>query len=462
MVATLLAEFPGCLPPYCSKLLEHAPDCFDDLRLATVALAIRQLRDVGKPIAPLTVHEHLQDENKLDDAGGAVFVDNLASQAIGLSIAEFEAADVWTSYRTRRLKSVYSEAAAAMEAAPSQADSIVAGVRHALETLDNEQTNGALPDMEDAAAFVAQEFAEPPQLIRGILHQGSKLVLGGGSKSFKTWCLLDLALSVGHGQPWLSFDTVQGRVLYVNFEIPSWSWQNRIQAVARAKSIEIKPGSMSLWNLRGKAANFELLLPRVQKLVKQEFALIILDPIYKLYGHADENKAGDVARLLNGIEGLAVASGAAVAFGAHFSKGNQAGKESLDRISGSGVFARDPDSLLVFTKHEEEGAFTVEPTLRNFRPVEPFAVRWQFPLMTQDKSLDPARLKRVGGRKRQRGPGDLWKLLGKQALSTRKWQALALRRRKIRRRTFYTLRKELEETGRIRKSEVNDKWTQVQ
>lgn len=37
---------------------------------------------------------------------------------------------------------------------------------------------------------------------------------------------------------------------------------------------------------------------------------------------------------------LTVETGAGVAFGSHFSKGNQIQKESIDRISGSGVFAR--------------------------------------------------------------------------------------------------------------------------
>src|SRR5206468_366871 len=101
-------------------------------------------------------------------------------------------------------------------------------------------------------------------------------------------------------------------------------WQRRIQAVAQAKGIEIQPGKFSVWNLRGKAANFATLLPQVRETVKGDFSLIVLDPIYKLYGQTDENSAGDVAKLLNAIEDLAVESGAAVAFGAHFSKGNQA------------------------------------------------------------------------------------------------------------------------------------------
>ena len=35
-----------------------------------------------------------------------------------------------------------------------------------------------------------------PDVVEGLLHRGSKMVLGGGSKSFKTWQLADLAMRV--------------------------------------------------------------------------------------------------------------------------------------------------------------------------------------------------------------------------------------------------------------------------
>src|SRR4029077_12679540 len=150
---------------------------------------------------------------------------------------------------------------------------------------------------------------------------------------------------------------------------------------------------IELWNLRGHFASHHILIPQIIERVKdRDYALIILDPIYKLYGETDENKAGDVARLMNALEKLAVDTGAAVAFGAHYSKGNQSSKESIDRISGSGVFARDPDTIISFTTHEEAGCFVVEPILRNLPPIDPFVVRWQFPLMQRDESLDPTKL----------------------------------------------------------------------
>jgi hypothetical protein len=287
-----------------------------------------------------------------------------------------------------------------------------------------------LPDLIDAADFLATPIEPPAELVDGILHKGSKLAFGGSSKSFKTWCLLDVAISVAAGVAWLGRATAQGRVLFVNFEIQPHPWQRRIVAVAKAKGVKIQPGQIILWNLRGHAADFRQLVPRIVERCRAEnFALIILDPIYKLYGGTDENAAGDVAALLNSLERLATETSAAIAFGAHFAKGNAAGKEAIDRISGSGVFARDPDSLLIFTKHETDDAFTVEPILRNFAPVEPFAVRWQFPLMTLADDLDPAKLKQVAGRKRQHDPAKLLALIANNdagnPISVSEWARLA-------------------------------------
>jgi hypothetical protein len=339
-----------------------------------------------------------------------------------------------------------------------------------LELLNNQSgasgsaQNGddVLPDLIDAADFLADPIDAPPELIAGILHAGSKLVLGGTSKSFKTWTLLDLAISIATGADWLGRRTAQGKVLFVNFEIQPHAWQRRIVGVARAKGVKIKPGMIQLWNLRGHAADFRQLIPKIIERARSEnFSLIILDPIYKLYGNTDENSAGNVALLLNSLEKMATITGAAVAFAAHFAKGNAAGKEAIDRISGSGVFARDPDSILVFTKHEDEDAFVVEPILRNFAPVEPFAVRWNFPLFEIADELDPTRLKKAGGRGRTFTEENLLDALGDKSLTTTEWKKLAEDEHGIKHRTFYSLKKTLVVTKRVTQSKGNNKWNCV-
>ena len=391
---------------------------FYDHRHREVYTALHFLRKAGKPLGVVALAQRLRDTGTTDDAGGTIYIATLPDQTP--SEANFPTfLDTVRDRATRRatvrdaveLANLAQDPRITKKTLGDAARRMVIRDYHPSDQIDPAVDLGVipapLPEIIDAAEFRARILEHPPELIQGILHQGSKLVLGGGSKSFKTWCLLDLAISVAHGVPWLGRQTQQGRVLYINFEIQPWSWQKRIEAVSFAKEITIEPGRLSLWNLRGRAANFDTLLPEVRERIQQDYALVILDPIYKLYGQTDENSAGDVARLMNAVEELSVKSGAATAFGAHFSKGNQASKESMDRISGSGVFARDPDSLLVLTRHEEDDAFTVEPTLRNFAPVEPFVVRWNYPLMVPDTSLDQSKLKQVGGRHRNHDPDKL-------------------------------------------------------
>ena len=327
-----------------------------------------------------------------------------------------------------------------------------------ITAIGQSETGKGLPRIVSASELCAKPPPTPPELIEGVLHQGSKLALGGGSKSFKTWTLLELAICVATGRDWLGFPTTKGRVLYLNFELPEFSMEQRIREICAAMGVEV-PKNLSLWNLRGYAADATKILPRISRQAQREdYSVLILDPLYKLLGTRDENASRDMADLMNGIERVAVETGAAVAFGSHYSKGNQAAKESMDRISGSGVFARDPDSIITMTKHEEDDAFSVEMTLRNFPPQEPFVVRREHPLMVVDNQLDPARLKKpLGGRTAIHSAKDVLGLLDGSMTDTA-WKQ-ACEERGISKTTYYDLKRRLEKEGKVFKSPLDQKWS---
>ena len=310
-----------------------------------------------------------------------------------------------------------------------------------------------LPEFEWVSAVNEATLFEPPPVVEGMLHQGSKLVLGGGSKSYKTWCLCDLAISVAAGVPWIGLPCVKGVVLYVNFEIQPVFFHKRIASICRAKAIS-KPSNLAVWNLRGHCYDLRSLLPVAKerlthlKRIGKHPSLIILDPVYKSLGGRDENSAGEIGQLLGEIEALAEQTGAAVAFGAHFSKGNQSSKEAIDRISGSGVFARDPDSILTFTRHEEDESFTVDVTLRNFPRMDPVVVSWDFPLLRANQALDPNDLKRQGGKKAI-SSSDILSLLNEEGMTPKEWINVVVEASICSRATFYRLQNELSENGQI-------------
>src|SRR5512138_1047734 len=92
-----------------------------------------------------------------------------------------------------------------------------------------------LPDILDIEDLCRRRRLPPPQIIHGILHQGCKMILGGTSKSNKSWCLLDMALSVASGSTWWGRQCTKAKVVYVNFELNEWTVLERIDALASAR-----------------------------------------------------------------------------------------------------------------------------------------------------------------------------------------------------------------------------------
>ena len=85
-----------------------------------------------------------------------------------------------------------------------------------------------LPGIMSLRELFERATAPPPLLIEGVLHQGSKMILGGTSKSNKSWCLLDLAVSVASGQKWWGRTCAKSPVLYINFELHTWAIAERL------------------------------------------------------------------------------------------------------------------------------------------------------------------------------------------------------------------------------------------
>ncbi len=284
-----------------------------------------------------------------------------------------------------------------------------------------QQPTDGLPPIINLADFLASELPLPKPLVKGVFDVGSKLVLGSGSKSYKTWIVADLATAVASGTPWLGLETQQGRVLFLNFEIPAAFFQRRIKAVISAKGLPATIATnIDVWNLRGHGGNYKRLIPQIAARIKDKgFDLLLADPAYKLYGNIKENEAAAMGEFFNAGEELVVVCNVGLLLSAHFSKGNQSLKDAIDRVSGSGVWARDPDTFIAITPHKVPGAFTVDITVRNYPEIKAFVVRWKYPLMHVDANLDPLQLREPPAKsgKREKGEkytgGDLMELLGK-------------------------------------------------
>lgn len=237
----------------------------------------------------------------------------------------------------------------------------------------------------------------PPELIEGICFVGSKTTLAGPSKARKTYGQMHIGLSIATGTPWQGRKVAQGRVLYVNTELGTYSFHSRKDALLKHMGVTLPEGMFDELHLRGKRATIEQLAIFLRA-ARDGYVLIIIDPIYKLLGKRSENDAAEMADLMQHLESIGDTAGAALLVAHHFAKGNASQKEAMDRASGSGVVARDADALITLTPHEEDDAFTVDYILRDFPPVPSHVVRWEYPVFIPDADLDPAKLKQPGKR----------------------------------------------------------------
>jgi RecA-family ATPase len=263
------------------------------------------------------------------------------------------------------------------------------------------QETDIFPDFTTFQDEYCLDIPEQECIIDDLLKPWDKMMIAAPSKSGKTSLVLGLAVAVSEGHKWLGHYCNKGCVIYINFEMKP---EERILRTKKIyKQLNIKPTSNNFiaLDLKGKSTEIDRLEAKLIRSVKKyNPALIILDPIYKIM-IGDENNARDVSKFCNALDSIAIQTGAAIVYCHHHSKGYQGGKTSMDRASGSGVFARDVDALLDMTEleltdeikeqlhcNDDARGWKIESTLRSFPKHKPFFTIYDFPLYKSDVDIE--------------------------------------------------------------------------
>lgn len=256
-----------------------------------------------------------------------------------------------------------------------------------------EEQNDDLPEAETLDEIWDNLPPLAPELIEGVLRVGHKMLLAAPSKAGKSFLLMELVICIAEGIPWLGLKCKQGKVLYVNLELDSASCEHRFVELYKGLGIEPKnKGNIIIWNLRGRAVPMNKLTPSAIRRFKNEnLAAIIIDPIYKVIT-GDENNATEMSVFCSYFDRLALDCNCSVIYCHHHSKGATSKyANAVDRSSGSGVFARDPDAILDLTQlnpgnrledykkltgtENDPTAWEMSATLREFKPM-PYKRLW--------------------------------------------------------------------------------------
>ena len=262
-----------------------------------------------------------------------------------------------------------------------------------------EGASDELPGMEALDAYKDAPPELPEELIAGILRRGHKMLISGSSKAGKSFLLMELCIAIAEGRSWLGFSCRKGRVLYVNLEIDPASCIMRFLKIYEALGMKMDAAKdIVIWNLRGHAVPLDALVPKLIRRVKdQHFDAIVIDPIYTVIT-GDENNASEMGAFCNQFDKICTETGCSTIYCHHHSKGTQGSKRAMDRASGSGVFARDPDAQLDLIQLDltddlknnvAEGhatAWRLESSLREFENIRPVNFWFEYPLHRVDSS----------------------------------------------------------------------------
>ena len=137
---------------------------------------------------------------------------------------------------------------------------------------------------------LASDSEEAPKkdatIINNVLRAGEFFLFTAPPKSGKSLALMDMALSICHGEDWLGNTTNANDVLYINLELTKSVFLNRLFLLGEKRNLEPNTPKFGFLNLRGTALTpleiAQLIAKRIQgakKLENHDYKVVVIDPI---------------------------------------------------------------------------------------------------------------------------------------------------------------------------------------
>ena len=190
------------------------------------------------------------------------------------------------------------------------------------------------------------QLPEPRPLVEGLISENSFCVMYGAPGSGKSFCALDIGLSISSGMPWHDKQTQQGSVLYIAGEGVG-GLKRRIKAFQHHHGLDSLGSFLTL----EQAVNFrdEPSINRLLRSIDREdgnFNVVIVDTVARALPGSDENSATDMGAFVDACDRIRHHTGAAV-LGVHHS-----GKDPGRGMRGSSALLGAVDTSIE-VKHTE-------------------------------------------------------------------------------------------------------------
>ena len=137
---------------------------------------------------------------------------------------------------------------------------------------------------------LASDSEEAPKkdacIIENVLRAGEFFLFTAPPKSGKSLALMDMALSICHGEDWFGNTTNSNDVLFINMELTKSVFLNRLFLLGTKRKLNASTPKFGFLNLRGTALSpleiAQLIAKRIQgakKLENHDYKVVVIDPI---------------------------------------------------------------------------------------------------------------------------------------------------------------------------------------
>ena len=210
-----------------------------------------------------------------------------------------------------------------------------------------------------AETLIATPFEPRKQLVSGLIGEGITII-GGPSKSGKSWMMLRLCLSVAEGLPFLDMETEQAEALYLCLEDNLSRLQDRLfkliqDAAPESLHFAVRAGMLGS-DLEDQIRAFKSKHPALRLVIIDTLQMIRTPDPYR-------NAYADDYKCLSSLKELADSMGLSIVLVHHLRK--LSSEDPFDMLTGSTGLQGASDAMIVLKREREQNTATLYITGRD-------------------------------------------------------------------------------------------------
>lgn len=311
---------------------------FADERNRIVFRTMRSLAEADRPFDPATLSDELKSLGLLDAAGGLAYLAELLDAVPSAELAPHYLRTIQDAWERRRPLQIVEEISTALQRGEIRADQVEHRLTGELELLQHVRNASKVSRLISCADL--EQIPKPEFLIEEIMPARSLSVLFGAPGAGKTFLALDWALCVATSHRWMERTVIGGRVVYVATEgsaglgarVRAWKQSREYRGSAARLHFVTSPVALI------DRTDVEALITDVARLDDPPL-LFVFDTLSRSMPGADENSQGDMSTMVQNVDRIRDATGAAVLLLHHANAGGE-------RERGSTVLRGAADTML--------------------------------------------------------------------------------------------------------------------